>query len=123
MGDRVLIQVVKGNKFSPVAYGHDCGYRTPEILARLKARMVGREGDLAYTAARLMQEMTDYDEGNLSFGLWNAEAVLEKGDSHGDAGIVLIDVSGAEMTFTTFGGYLETRYGSDLSKYNAEDEA
>jgi len=105
MGDRVLIQVVNGQEISPVAYGHWCGDRTPEIVARLKRRMKDRPGDVSYTFARLVQEMTNGDDGALSFGCWNATKRLTAKDSHGDAGCVIIDVSkGFQCTCT--GGYL-----------------
>jgi hypothetical protein len=105
VGDRVLIQVVNGKEFSPVAYGHWCGSRTPEILAKLKARMIGRGGDVAYTFARLIQEMTDGEDGNVSFGVWNAPAVITAKDSHGDAGCVVIDVDRGFKVWCE-GGYL-----------------
>jgi hypothetical protein len=107
MGDRVLIQVVSGKEFSPVAYGHWSGFYTPEILTRLKERMRNRPGDVSYTFARLIQEMTNGDKDCLSFGAWNADAVLKEDDSHGDAGCVLIDVSEG-FKCKCIGGYLET---------------
>jgi len=105
MGDRVLIQVVSKDDISPIAYGHWCGSRTPEILSKLQARMKERPGDVSYTFARLIQEMTTDDDGALSFGCWNAEKRLTEKDSHGDAGCVLIDVSkGFHVSY--MGGYL-----------------
>jgi hypothetical protein len=107
MGDRVLIQVINGKAFSPVAYGHWCGHRTPEIIKPLKERMQGREGDVIYTFARLVQEMTNGDPGNLSFGCWNATKPLGGGDSHGDAGVVLIDLTGDKFICRCLEGYLK----------------
>ena len=107
MGDRVLIQIVSTDRkeFSPVAYGHWCGDHTPEIVARLKARMLpGRPGDVAYTFARVIQEMTAGDTGALSFGAWNEPAILTAADSHGDAGVVLIDAT--TFRCKCLGGYL-----------------
>ena len=106
MGDRVLMQVVCGDKFSPIAYGHWSGSDAPKILARLRERMVGRGGDCSYTFARLVQEMTDGDDGNLSFGVWNSCAVMTETYSHGDAGVVVIDVSGGGFKCKCMGGYL-----------------
>lgn len=105
MGDRVVIQIIGKGEFSPVAYGHWEGERTPEIVARLKARMQGRGGDVPYTFARLMQEMIGDSEGNLSFGAWNEDHVLTPQDSQGDAGVVLIHVDQG-FKCECFGGYL-----------------
>lgn len=107
MGDRVLIQVVGKDEFSPVAYGHWCGSRTPEIVAHLKERMRTRPGDVSYTFARLLQEMMGDDSDCLSFGAWNAEKILTADDSHGDAGVVLIYVSEG-FRCRCEGGYLKT---------------
>lgn len=109
MGDRVLIQVVNGKEYSPVAYGHWSGSYSSEIVARLRKRMDERRGDVSYTFARLVQEMTAADpDGHLSFGVWNAGGVLTAKDSHGDAGVVVIDCS-PERWFKCRceGGYLE----------------
>lgn len=114
MGDRVVIQVIKSDEtpveFSPVAYGHWHGEATPKTVKRLRTRMATRPGDVAYTFARLIQEMTVVDpDGNLSFGVWNASAVLTKDDSHGDAGVVLIDLAGGKFKVTPVGGYLRPK--------------
>jgi hypothetical protein len=109
MGDRVLFQV-KGSdgEFSPVAYGHWCGERAPLIVAKLRERMKDRAGDVPYTFARLIQEMCGDSKDGLSFGAWNADKLLTKDDSHGDAGVVLIDVTKNPMTCECVGGYLKT---------------
>lgn len=107
MGDRVIMQVVKHDKFSPVAYGHWSGDQTPRMIARLRQRMLERPGDAEYTFARLIQEMTKDDNGALSFGAWNADRIQNKDDSHGDAGVVLIDVSQNPLQCVCMGGYLE----------------
>lgn len=114
MGDRCLFQVVKTYKsevgdltvFSPVIYCHGAGKNAIEICKRLQTRMVGRTGDLQYTAARLVQEAIDGDTGNLSFGIWNSTGVLTPEDSHGDAGIVYVNVSTDTMAFKPIAGYL-----------------
>ena len=108
MGDRVLLQVVKGSDFGPVVYGHWCGDRAPDIVRKLAARMAQRPGDMDYTTARLVQECTAGDpEGALSFGVWNAPARLAGEDSHGDAGVVLIDCANG-FRCECLGGYLRT---------------
>jgi len=78
MGDRVLMQVVNGEgEFGPVVYGHDAGVYAPAIVKALVTRMGGRGGDVSYWTARLAQETAKTcAEGNMSFGMWNAEAVL-----------------------------------------------
>lgn len=129
MGDRVLFQVFKspvsvgesGNsEFGPVIYGHWCGSEATDVCKRLKRRMNSRPNDVEYTSARLVQilvgdESKDANE-NTGFGIWNADALLKKEDSHGGAGIVLVDVSEREMKFLCFGGYLKV--GSDGFPYN-----
>ena len=124
MGDRVLFQVIssanKPTEFSPVLYGHWCGSRAPSICAAIKARMRGRPG-VSYTAARLVQEAIGYSNGNLSYGLSNAEGVLTAEDSHGDAGIVLVDVTGPVMHFECLGGYLTTDGDTVTSPYDQQE--
>jgi hypothetical protein len=105
MGERVLFQVVKGKQFSPVVYCHWSGDEVRDICDRLMFRMTGRAGDLDYVAARLVQECINNDPGNLSYGLWNADHILTEDDSHGDGGVVLVDVSEGQMKFRCFGGY------------------
>ena len=121
MGERVLFQVVRGKEFSPVIYCHWSGDQVRDICTRLRERMKGRDDDVQYTAARLVQECTNGDIGNLSFGIWNAEGVLADADSHGDGGVVLVDVSGPQMEFKCFGGYWATVPG-DLPRLLSYDE-
>ena len=108
MGDRVLFQVVRGaDEFGPVIYCHWSGARAPEIVRQLAFRMSGRRGDIDYITARLVQECTAADpDGALSFGVSNAPARLTAEDSHGDAGVVLIDCT--TFKCECLGGYLET---------------
>jgi len=109
MGDRVLFQVISSQhpkKFSPVVYGHWSGQSAPQIVRALAERMKGREGDIAYAAARLVQICTGDDAGNLSFGIWNADSMLTEADSHGDGGVVLIDC--VDFKCVCLGGYLRT---------------
>jgi hypothetical protein len=108
MGDRVLFQVVRGaDEFGPVVYCHWSGARAPEVVRRLAERMKERRGDIDYASARLVQECTAADpDGALSFGVSNAPAQLTAEDSHGDAGVVLIDCD--TFKCRCLGGYLET---------------
>lgn len=108
MGDRVLYQVIDSKKgeFSPVVYSHWGGSNAPGVLQCLFDRMRSRPGDLEYTAARLVQEVLGNDDGNTGTGIWNAEGQISADHSHGDAGVVLIDISDG-MTFQCLGGYLK----------------
>jgi hypothetical protein len=121
MGERVLFQVVRGEEFSPVIYCHWSGDEVRDICDRLRERMKGRGGDVQYTAARLVQECINGNEGNLSFGIWNADSVLTETDSHGDGGVVLVDVSGPQMEFKCFGGYWVTVPG-DYPRHKTREE-
>ena len=94
MGDRVLFQVVSRHQpeaFGPVVYCHWSGGRAPQIVRALAERMVERPNDIDYATARLVQECVGESTGSTSFGVWNATHKLTADDSHGDAGVVLID--------------------------------
>lgn len=107
MGDRVLFQVVEGSAgFGPVVYCHWSGNRASDIVRKLAARMAGRPGDMDYATARLVQECTAEDpDGAMSFGVYNTRARLTREDSHGDAGVVLIDCDNG-FRCECLGGYL-----------------
>lgn len=115
MGNRVLFQVVQSRRntegpvlFGPVVYGHWSGGEAPKIVRRLAARMVTRPGDVDYATARLVQEVVaDVPNSPLGVGVWNAKGVLTEDDSHGDAGVVLIDCSDG-FRCECLGGYLRT---------------
>ena len=110
MGDRVLFQVVSKTdraKFGPVVYCHWAGDRAPAIVRALAERMADRPSDVDYATARLVQECTAGDDGALSFGVWNATARLTGNDSHGDAGVVLIDCADG-FRCECLDGYLRT---------------
>ena len=106
MGDRVLFQIVGREEVSPVVYCHWSGARAPDIVRALKARMANLYGDVSYAAARLVQECVQAAKGNTGYGIWNAEHRLTEEDSHGDAGVVLIDCDSWQCE--CFGGYLVT---------------
>lgn len=127
MGDRVLFQVHGEQGISPVVYGHWSADKAPEICAALQARMKGREGDVQYTAARLVQEVcasSSEGKGNLSVGMWNAEKLLTSADSHGDGGVVLIQCTPHGLKFKCLGGYLKaTKDGAGVSLNYAGGES
>jgi hypothetical protein len=108
MGDRALLQVINSKEpgeFSPVVYLHWAGDSVPDIVRELKRRMASRPGDTSYAAARLVQIAIGDDKGNISYGIWNAKKPLTKEQSHGDAGVVLIDCSDG-FKCQCLGGYL-----------------
>jgi hypothetical protein len=124
MGDRILFQAIgtKSSEFGPVIYGHWSGESGPQVCERFAKRMIGRMNDVPYATARLMQELIGDADGNTGFGCWNADAILTEKDSHGDAGVVLVDVSGPQVKFQCLGGYLvASKDGSRVtSKYDEE---
>ena len=108
MGDRVLIQCFssKTGEVGPVIYGHWSGYDSADAVRRLAERMKPRQGDVAYSSARMVQELIGADDKEChGFGIWNEDKKLTKEDSHGDAGIILIDVDN-EHRCECLGGYL-----------------
>jgi len=113
MGDRVLLQVIKRDEapgYSPVIYCHWLGGEAVEAVKRLAVRMANRRGDVPYIAARLLQEAIGDNDGDTGFGLMLADRPLTAEDSHGDAGVILVDADTFEMTF--LGGYLPHGDGS-----------
>ena len=105
MGDRALIQLKCKNEVSPALYLHWEGYAVAYILLRTKKRMEGRADDLQYTFARLVQEATMGDEGNLSFGVFNQPTELTEKDSPGDAGAFVVELSEGRWRVKCMGGY------------------
>ena len=113
MGDRVLFQVVsryQPEAFGPVVYCHWSGGRAPQIVRALAERMKDRANDIDYATARLVQECikASGDTGSSTgFGVWNATHKLTADDSHGDAGVVLIDCADG-FKCECLDGYLRT---------------
>lgn len=112
MGDRVIFQCYSKNSegevanVGPAVYGHWAGSNARKICKRFEKRMEGRANDVSYASARLVQEVIEgHPDGNTSVGIWNQEPLLTAEDSHGDAGVVLIDVSNSVHQYTFLGGY------------------
>jgi hypothetical protein len=106
MGNRVLIQFV-GNDgdFSPVIYGHWHGSNAAQTLIDLQKQMESRGGDVSYIAARCVERMCLSDPGgDTGFGIWNTDKPLTEDESHGDAGVWLVDVSVVHWYVTILGG-------------------
>lgn len=128
MGDRVIMQIVQRNRltgdtFGPMVYGHWAGHSTPDIVEALATKMQDRLGDVAYQSARLVQMILDnggssIQRNNCGIGLYNSTAVATVDDSHGDAGVVLIDAD--TFKCECFGGYL--RVSDDGRPLNPEQD-
>lgn len=107
MGDRALMQCHDGTEFGPVLYLHWAGHMAFDFARVLHERMSdgNRMNDLDYWSARLVQIAIGGEKGATGFGVSNAPRLLLEGDSHGDAGVVLIDVRDGSVR--CFGGYLK----------------
>jgi len=105
MGDRALIQLHIGGDVSPVLYLHWSGSNVGDILSRTMERMKNRHDDLPYVFARMVQEAINGRDGDTGFGCWNQPKALSAGDSHGDAGCFLVDVSLPAWKVRAGGGY------------------
>lgn len=116
MGDRALVIFTDGKEVSPTAYLHWGGEAVPEYLKEHKTLMADRKGDVSYSCARFIGICHSKDaQGNLSIGVWGSSPALQEavlvgngeflaGDSHGDAGLIVVDVNSYE--WRAYGGYL-----------------
>lgn len=108
MGDRVLFVCHRGGDYiSPAVYGHWIGHEALELLVAAAPTM--RKDDSGYAAARLCGHLcAESPKDALGVGLHKAPENLEPATlqkfSHGDAGVVVIDVSSGK--WECFGGYL-----------------
>lgn len=101
MGDRALIVFKEaGAETSPSVYLHWSGHDVGELLTGAAQNM--RAGDAGYACARFVGHCHEQIPGGMSLGLFNAP---EDGrpDSHGDAGVFIVDVTTGEVE--TYGGY------------------
>lgn len=124
MGDRALVQFVCGTEFSPVIYLHWSGSEVPGILTRTAHRMRDRASDVSYVAARFIQDATAADpDGGLSFGVWNAERILQRDDSHGDAGIILVQLGPLPWRVIQLGASYPLEFpGPEVIRVNPDSE-
>lgn len=121
MGDRVIVIVTNADRseVSPVIYGHWSAESMPNYLSMLKELMKGREGDVYYTAARLIGIMHEDIDGNLSLGVWNMpdewraelctndEEIISawaEENTYGDGGIILYNCD--NHSWKAYAGYL-----------------
>jgi hypothetical protein len=121
MGDRALIIFTDGTEVSPVIYLHWSGSKVPDLLEQHKPLMASRGADVSYAAARFVGIVhATMPEQNLSLGMWNADrrirtavtrsdADILKELSHGDAGVVVVDVT--DYSWKAYGGYLSSLRG------------
>ena len=106
MGDRALVQFVNSNGcVSPVIYLHEAGHKVAELLLKHHALMAGRYSDVGYSAARFIGMChSDNPNSNLSLGCWDSGGEqLSEDDTHGDAGVFVINVD--DKSITMGGGY------------------
>ena len=112
MGDRALVIFHDQHTVSPTCYLHWDGSTVPRFLEHLKDTMQGREGDASYAAARFLGICHAFIPGNLSIGVWSNSytlADLANGyrmakDTHGDAGVVVVNTD--DFSWKAYGGYL-----------------
>jgi hypothetical protein len=104
MGNRIVIQFVNGADVSPAIYGHWYGSHAGEALKGLRTQMADRPDSIQYVAARMLGVMIGDDKGSTGFGLWNAPKRLTAKDSHGDAGVFLVDIAAPVWRVTVLDG-------------------
>ena len=116
MGDRALLIFTDGEEVSPVIYLHWAGSRVPDLLHQHQDLMASRGADVQYAAARFVGIVhATMPEQNLSLGIWNADRSMRKAVlaadadklaemSHGDAGLVVVNVQ--TYAWKAWGGYL-----------------
>jgi hypothetical protein len=106
MGNRVLIQFAKDTDVSPAIYGHWAGSDAAETIKALRAQMADRPSDLSYVAARCLGRLIGGDESSTGYGLWNAPKHLTAAESHGDAGVFLVDIAEPVWRVTVLDGHV-----------------
>lgn len=116
ISDRVFFQVVRGTSSDPSDHGPVVcsrwyGSRAPKIIKSLAKRVdkwstvfPASIGDIT---ACLVQECLGTSEGMGGVEVWSATSRLTEADSHGDAGVVLIDCANG-FRCECLGGYLVT---------------
>lgn len=107
MGDRCLMQCHTSNgEFGPVIYTHWGGSAVPSLVKKFLSQ--ARRADLDVCSADLTKTCD-------AFSIWNASKLLTAEDTHGDAGVVLINVT--DGTVRAFGGYLERHAWEKLQPF------
>lgn len=110
MGDRALVVFAGRELEGPciVQYLHWNGREVPTWLEETRKIMEGRHEDEAYSRARFAGVCHSHVDGNLSVGLW--VDTFEELSSHGDAGIIIVQVTPFDWRITLKGGYLTAKH-------------
>ena len=122
MGDRALIIFKDGTGISPTVYLHWAGASVPDYIIDLAARAHPQGLSADYAAARFIGIAHEDNAGTLSLGVMQTppemEAAIQNGKaediasfSHGDAGVVIVDVK--SFTWEAYGGYLADDYDDE----------
>lgn len=108
MGNRAVVVFYSNNEYSPYTYLHWNGSQVPELLSECAKYMIGRSGDLSYTAARFVGICHDKIKGNLSLGIGNVGKIVHLSDLEeycpGDAGVFAVDISKPAWAVTRLSG-------------------
>lgn len=116
MGDRALVLFTDGTEVSPTVYLHWSGTNVPKYLEELKELMATRLDDVSYGCARFIGICHSKNaKDNCSLGVWSTDVKIEQAIlcneekdlakySHGDAGVIVVDVKTYE--WKAYGGYL-----------------
>lgn len=107
MGDRVLIQCVsdKTGEIGPVCYDHWLGRESPKIVFDAVTFLLNAPYTCSVPVATsaIIAEMAKSRKHNVE--CWSEEKRLTKEDTHGDAGVIILNVD--NLTCQCFGGYLD----------------
>lgn len=105
MGDRVLVGFKSGGDYSPTIYMHWAGSDAAKMIA--DAQHLMRKGDASYAAAQFCGYAASKISSTTGLGLLDAlDGTKGLADqSHGDAGVYVVDVDTGEVSHG--GGYGE----------------
>lgn len=103
MSDSISVQVMCGEAYSPIATWRHGGVSAPYWLADVR-----RDWEKYHPEDRVDVQavLADIVRTKPCARIRNANGVMTEADSPGDAGAVVIDVSGEDMKFTVHAGYL-----------------
>lgn len=104
MGDRALVQFIDSKKqVSPVVYLHWQGSMVEDYLYELARLMKDRKDDVQYSCARFIGIVHSHNVDSHSLGVWNQSKKLTAKDSHGDAGVFVVNCENWQVKAS--GGY------------------
>ncbi len=117
MGNRVVIVCKSGKEVSQGLYLHWGGTDAPDLIHATPVR----QGDPGYALARLVAYACSVIPGTMSVGIIAGPKSLTpkalKDYSHGDAGVLVVDVSTGEVT-----GHAGYHEGKTLPRANLVNE-